>query len=216
MSTDLKIIEKYFPNLTDDQKEQFQQLKPLYEEWNSQINVISRKDINKLYERHILHSLSIAKFIKFKPGTKLMDLGCGGGFPGIPLAIIFPEVSFTMIDSIGKKTKVVQEISDAIGLKNILAYHMRAEKVKESFDFVISRAVAPMIDLVKWTRKKYINEQRHSIENGVIALKGGSLVQELASWENRMTLVHLSDYFEEDFFETKKIIHIPVSTNSIY
>ena len=183
MSTDLKIIEKYFPNLTDYQKEQFQQLKPLYEDWNLQINVISRKDINQLYERHVLHSLSIAKFITFEPGTKLMDLGCGGGFPGIPLAILFPEVSFTMIDSIGKKIKVVQEIADVIGLKNIQAHHMRAEKVKESFDFVITRAVAPMIDLVKWTRKKYINEQRHSIENGVIALKGGDLDQELASWE---------------------------------
>lgn len=216
MITDIKIIEKYFPNLTDNQKKQFHQLKPLYDDWNSQINVISRKDINQLYERHILHSLSIAKFITFKPGTKLMDLGCGGGFPGIPLAIFFPDVSFKMIDSIGKKTKVVQEISDAIGLKNIQAQHMRAEKVKESFDFVISRAVAPMMDLVKWTRKKYVNEQRNSIENGVIALKGGDLGHELASWENRMTMVHLSDYFEEDFFETKKIIHVPLSTNSIF
>ena len=188
MSTDLKIIEKYFPNLTDDQKEQFQKLKPLYEDWNSQINVISRKDINQLYERHVLHSLSIAKFIIFEPGTKLMDLGCGGGFPGIPLAILFPEVSFTMIDSIGKKIKVVKEIAD----------------------FVITRAVAPMMDLIKWTRKKYINEQRHPIENGVIALKGGDLGQELASWGNRKTTVYLSDYFEEDFFETKKIIHVPV------
>ena len=210
MITDLKIIEKYFPNLTDDQKEQFQQLKPLYEAWNAQINVISRKDIDQLYERHVLHSLSLAKFISFKDGTKLMDLGCGGGFPGIPLAILFPEVSFTMIDSIGKKIKVVQEISDAIGLKNIQAQHMRAEKVNESFDFVITRAVAPMMDLVKWTRNKYIKEQRHVIENGVIALKGGDLGQELASWGNRKTTVHLSDYFEEDFFETKKIIHVPV------
>ena len=197
-------------NLTDQQKEQFSQLQPLYEEWNAKINVISRKDIESLYERHVLHSLSIAKFITFKPGTKLMDLGCGGGFPGIPLAILFPEVSFTMIDSIGKKTKVVQEIADAIGLKNIQAHHMRAEKIKERFDFVITRAVAPMIDLVKWTRKKIIKEQRHSIENGVIALKGGDLVQELASWGKRKTTIHLSDYFDEDFFETKKIIHIPV------
>ena len=159
MITDLKIIEKYFSNLTDNQKEQFQHLKPLYEDWNALINVISRKDINQLYERHVLHSLSLAKFISFKDGTKLMDLGCGGGFPGIPLAIIFPEVSFTMIDSVGKKIKVVQEISDAIGLKNIQAHHMRAEKVKDSFDFVITRAVAPMMDLVKWTRNKYIKEQ---------------------------------------------------------
>jgi 16S rRNA (guanine527-N7)-methyltransferase len=210
MNTDIQIIEKYFPNLTEQQKEQFTQLKPLYEEWNAQINVISRKDVNSLYERHILHSLSIAKFITFKKGTKLMDLGCGGGFPGIPLAILFPEVSFTMIDSIGKKIKVVQEIAKAIGLKNVQAHHMRAEKVNDSFDFVITRAVAPMMDLVKWTRKKYAKEQRHEIENGVIALKGGDLSQELASWGNRKKIVHLSDFFDEAFFETKKIIHVPV------
>lgn len=210
MNTDIQIIEKYFPNLTEQQKEQFIQLKPLYEEWNAQINVISRKDVSSLYERHILHSLSIAKFITFKKGTKLMDLGCGGGFPGIPLAILFPEVSFTMIDSIGKKIKVVQEIANAIGLKNVQAHHMRAEKVNDSFDFVITRAVAPMMDLVKWTRKKYAKEQRHEIENGVIALKGGDLSQELASWGNRKKIVHLSDFFDEAFFETKKIIHVPV------
>jgi len=214
MNTDLQIIEKYFPNLTEVQKEQFAQLKPLYEEWNAQINVISRKDVDGLYERHILHSLSIAKFITFKKGTKLMDLGCGGGFPGIPLAIIFPEVSFTMIDSIGKKIKVVQEIANAIGLKNVQAHHIRAEKVNESFDFVITRAVAPMMDLVKWTRKKYIKEQKHSIENGVIALKGGDLGSELASWGNRKTTVNLSDYFDEQFFETKKIIHVPVRNSN--
>lgn len=210
MNTDIQIIEKYFPNLTEQQKEQFIQLKPLYEEWNAQINVISRKDVDSLYERHILHSLSIAKFITFKKGTKLMDLGCGGGFPGIPLAILFPEVSFTMIDSIGKKIKVVQEIANAIGLKNVQAHHMRAEKVNDTFDFVITRAVAPMMDLVKWTRKKYAKEQSHEIENGVIALKGGDLSQELASWGNRKKIVHLSDFFDEAFFETKKIIHVPV------
>lgn len=210
MITDQKIIEKYFPNLTDNQKGQFQQLKPLYEEWNSQINVISRKDINQLYERHVLHSLSIAKFITFEPGTKLMDLGCGGGFPGIPLAILFPKVSFTMIDSVGKKIKVVQEIADFTGLKNIQTHHMRAEKVMDNFDFIITRAVAPMMDLVKWTRKKYIKEQRHSIENGIIALKGGDLGKELASCGSSKNLVNLSDYFEEDFFKTKKIIHVPV------
>ena len=154
MTSDLKIIDKYFPHLTNFQIEQFRALKPLYIEWNSQINVISRKDIESLYERHVLHSLSLAKFITFKDGAKLMDLGCGGGFPGIPLAIIFPKVSFTMIDSIGKKINVVQEISSSIGLKNVKAYHMRAEKVDDFFDFVITRAVAPMVDLVKWTRKK--------------------------------------------------------------
>ncbi len=148
MTTDLQIIEKYFPNLTELQKAQLKELKPLYEQWNAQINVISRKDIEQLYERHVLHSLSIAKFIRFKSGTQLMDLGCGGGFPGIPLAILFPEVSFTLIDSIGKKIKVVQEIAEALGLNNVQAHHMRAEKVKDRFDFVITRAVAPMADLV--------------------------------------------------------------------
>ena len=210
MSTDLQIIEKYFPDLSELQKAQLSELKPLYTQWNAQINVISRKDIEQLYERHVLHSLSIAKFISFQPGTQLMDLGCGGGFPGIPLAILFPEVSFTLIDSIGKKIKVVKEVSDALGLTNVQAHHMRAEKVKEQFDFVITRAVAPMSDLVKWTRKKYAVEQRHEIQNGIIALKGGDLNQELASWGMRKTLINLSDYFDEPFYETKKIVHIPV------
>jgi len=210
MNTDLQIIEKYFPNLTEKQKEQFAQLGPLYEEWNAQINVISRKDLDCLYERHVLHSLSIAKFISFKKGAKLMDLGCGGGFPGIPLAILFPEVSFVMIDSIGKKIKVVQAVADALGLKNVEAYHMRAEKVKGQFDFVITRAVAPMMELVKWSRKKISKVQQHDLENGIIALKGGDLSQELASWGNRKSMVNLPDYYKEDFFETKKIIHVPV------
>jgi len=214
MNSDLALIEKYFPDLTVLQKEQFAQLKPLYEEWNAQINVISRKDVDSLYERHILHSLSIAKFISFKKGTKLMDLGCGGGFPGIPLAILFPEVSFTMIDSIGKKIKVVQEISTAIGLQNIQAHHMRAEKVEDTFDFVITRAVAPMVDLVKWTRKKYSKINKHEIDNGVIALKGGDLSAELATWGKRKKLVSLTEYFDEEFFETKQIIHIPVKNKN--
>ena len=214
MNSDLALIEKYFTELTDLQKEQFTQLKPLYEEWNAQINVISRKDVDSLYERHILHSLSIAKFISFNKGAKIMDLGCGGGFPGIPLAILFPEVSFTLIDSIGKKIKVVQEIANAIGLQNIEAHHMRAEQLDNSFDFIITRAVAPMIDLVKWTRKQYLNVNKHKIDNGIIALKGGDLTSELASWGNRKTLVNLSDYFEEEFFETKKIIHVAVKNKN--
>lgn len=210
MNSDLVLLEKYFPELNSLQQQQFAQLKPLYEEWNAQINVVSRKDLISLYERHILHSLSIAKFINFNKGAKIMDLGCGGGFPGIPLAILFPEVSFTLIDSIGKKIKVVQEITNSLGLKNIEAHHMRAEKVNDSFDFVITRAVAPMIDLVKWTRKKYKKTNKHSIENGIIALKGGDLSAELASWGNRKKVVDLSTYFEESFFETKKIIHVAV------
>ena len=214
MNSDLALIEKYFTELTDLQKEQFAQLKPLYEEWNAQINVISRKDVDSLYERHILHSLSIAKFISFNKGAKIMDLGCGGGFPGIPLAILFPEVSFTLIDSIGKKIKVVQEIATAIGVQNIEAHHMRAEQLDDSFDFIITRAVAPMIDLVKWTRKQYLNVNKHKIDNGIIALKGGDLTSELASWGNRKTLVNLSDYFEEEFFETKKIIHVAVKNKN--
>ena len=209
MISDLKIIDKYFPNLTNFQKEQFRALKSLYMEWNSQINVISRKDIESLYERHVLHSLSLAKFITFKDGAKLMDLGCGGGFPGIPLAIIFPKVSFTMIDSIGKKINVVQEISSSVGLKNVKAYHMRAEKVDDCFDFVITRAVAPMVDLVKWTRKKINQEHKHNIANGILALKGGDLIEELASFSQDVkTIENLSDYFDETFFETKKIVHI--------
>ena len=210
MSSDIAIIEKYFPNLNSLQKEQFTQLKPLYEEWNAQINVISRKDLDRLYERHILHSLSIAKFISFTKDSRLMDLGCGGGFPGIPLAILFPQVSFTLIDSIGKKIKVVNEISNAIGLQNIEAYHMRAEEVKGTFDFVLTRAVAPMVDLVKWTRKKYSKPCNHEFDNGIIALKGGDLTTELASWGARKTIVSLSSYFEEEFFETKKIVHVAV------
>lgn len=210
MSSDIAIIEKYFPNLNSLQKEQFTQLKPLYEEWNAQINVISRKDLDRLYERHILHSLSIAKFISFTKDSRLMDLGCGGGFPGIPLAILFPQVSFTLIDSIGKKIKVVNEISNAIGLQNIEAYHMRAEEVKGTFDFVLTRAVAPMVDLVKWTRKKYSKPCNHEFDNGIIALKGGDLTTELASWGARKTIVSLSTYFEEEFFETKKIVHVAV------
>ena len=210
MSTDLGVIIKYFPNLTEDQLEKFVKLKPLYQDWNAQINVISRKDINALYVRHVLHSLSLSKFIQFKSGAHIMDLGCGGGFPGIPLAIIFPEVSFTLIDSIGKKIKVVKEISLALDLKNVEAFHQRADKVQGNFDFVITRAVAPMVDLVKWTRKKYKTEQSHDIENGIIALKGGDLTSELASWGARKKTIDISTFFEEPFFETKKIIHVPV------
>ena len=211
MTTDLQIIEKYFPNLTEVQKAQLKELKPLYEEWNAQINVISRKDIEQLYERHVLHSLSIAKLITFKSGSQLMDLGCGGGFPGIPLAILFPEVSFTLIDSIGKKIKVVQEVADALGLKNVQAHHMRAEKVKDRFDFVITRAVAVLPKLMHWTQKLYKKKQQHGIPNGLWALKGtdraAAEVQELGA-KAYAEIYPLSDIFEAPFFETKCVVYV--------
>ena len=210
----MNIVEHYFPDLSLRKKKQFTQLESLYGEWNEKINVISRKDIAELYERHVLHSISIARLIEFAPGTQILDVGTGGGFPGIPLAILFPQVDFFLIDSTGKKIKVVQEISTAIGLQNIQAHHMRAEKVEDTFDFVITRAVAPMMDLVKWTRKKYSKINKHEIDNGVIALKGGDLSAELATWGNRKTVLSLTNYFEEDFFETKQIIHIPVKNKN--
>lgn len=212
MHKDIELLLKYFPDLTQHQIHQFSQLKRVYTKWNAQINVISRKDIDELQERHVLHSLSIAKFIQFNKGAQIMDLGCGGGFPGIPLAILFPEVSFTMIDSIGKKIKVVQAVVEELGINNVSAHHMRAEKVKGKFDFVITRAVAPMVELVKWTRSKFLKENVHSVANGIIALKGGDLNQELASWGNRKKVVSISEYYSEEFFETKKVVHVPVTT----
>lgn len=199
----------YFPDLTEQQIKQFEQLYDLYLDWNSKINVISRKDIEELYVRHILHSLGIAKVMEFKPNTKVMDVGTGGGFPGIPLAILFPETDFYLIDVIAKKIKVVQEVAKAIGLKNVKAEQKRAELVKEEFDFVVSRAVTNMPDFVGWVKDKVAKKQNHDLPNGILYLKGGDLSEELANYP-KATQYNLSDYFTEDFFETKKVVHLPL------
>ncbi len=203
------IILKYFPDLSEVQIQQFSKLETLYKEWNAQINVISRKDIDELYIRHVLHSLGIAKVQAFKPGTKILDVGTGGGFPGIPLAILFPETEFLLVDSIGKKIKVVNGVAEGIGLENLTAKHMRAEKVKGEFDFVVSRAVTAMPDFVKWVKKKCSKKQRHELKNGILYLKGGDLTEELKEFSS-CTLYDLPTYFKEDFFETKKVVHLPL------
>lgn len=200
-------IIKYFPNLTDVQKEQFAKLEALYIEWNAKINVISRKDIDELYTRHVLHSLGIAKVMDFKPGADVMDVGTGGGFPGIPLAILFPETNFYLIDVIAKKIKVVQEVANGLDLKNVKAEQKRAETVNRDFDFVVSRAVTNMPDFVKWVRGKIKKEQNHDLPNGILYLKGGDLTEELQVFQ-KVTLYNLSDYFEGEFFETKKVVHL--------
>ncbi|PTX63560.1 16S rRNA m(7)G-527 methyltransferase [Kordia periserrulae] len=205
----MEIIQKYFTDLTDTQIEQFEQLEDLYKEWNAQINVISRKDIDELYLRHVLHALAIAKVQSFAAGSKILDVGTGGGFPGIPLAILFPEVKFVLVDAIGKKIKVVQAVAERIGLTNVSAYHLRAEKVKGEFDFIVSRAVTNMPDFVKWVRKKVAKKQQHELKNGILYLKGGDLTEELQDFP-KATLYAISDYFEEDFFETKKVVHLPL------
>lgn len=206
----MEIITKYFPNLTPEQTSQFAQLYDLYTDWNSKINVISRKDIENLYERHVLHSLGIAKVISFRPETHVMDLGCGGGFPGIPLAILFPEVQFHLVDSIGKKVRVAQEVANAIGLKNVAFSHTRGEEIKEKYDFVVTRAVMSLVELIKCVRKNIDHTQRNSLTNGIIALKGGELDSEMASMRNICTTWDLSQYFDEPFFETKKVVHVSV------
>lgn len=200
-------ILKQFPNLTEKQKKQFAQLEALYTEWNAKINVISRKDIEELYTRHVLHSLGIAKVMEFKPGANVLDVGTGGGFPGIPLAILFPETNFYLIDVIAKKIKVVQEVASALGLKNVRAEQKRAETVNEEFDFIVSRAVTNMPDFVKWVRGKVKKDQNHNLPNGILYLKGGDLTEELEVFQ-RVTLFDLSDYFEDEFFETKKVVHL--------
>lgn len=200
-------IIKQFPGLTEKQKQQFAQLEALYTEWNAKINVISRKDIDELYIRHILHSLGIAKVMEFKPGASVLDVGTGGGFPGIPLAILFPETNFYLIDVIAKKIKVVQEVAAALGLKNVRAEQKRAETVNEEFDFIVSRAVTNMPDFVKWVRGKVKKDQNHDLPNGILYLKGGDLSEELEVFQ-RVTLFNLSDFFKDDFFETKKVVHL--------
>ena len=200
------LILKYFPEITDEQKQQFEKLEQLYTEWNEKINVISRKDMDGLYEKHILHSLGIAKVMPFADGTKVLDIGTGGGFPGIPLAILFPEVSFTLIDSIGKKIKVVEAVSEGLGLKNVTAVHGRAEKLKEKFHFVVSRAVTQMPEFLRWLKGKFEKEQFNEKHNGVLYLKGGDLAEELAGL--RCEIFQLENYFEEEFFDTKKVVYL--------
>lgn len=202
-------IKNYFPNLDELQISQFGQLESLYKEWNAQINVVSRKDIDELYLRHVIHSLGIAKVQAFEPKTHILDVGTGGGFPGIPLAILFPEVEFYLVDSIGKKIKVVNEVAVALNLKNVKASHIRAEEVVGTFDFIVSRAVTNMTDFVKWTKGKIKKKSKHELKNGILYLKGGDLTEELINFP-KATIFDLSNYFDEDFFETKKVVHIPI------
>ena len=204
------IITKYFPDLTDTQKSQFEALEGLYNEWNAQINVISRKDIDELYLKHILHSLAIAKVVKFKPNADILDVGTGGGFPGIPLAILFPEANFHLIDSIGKKIKVVKAIAESLGLKNVRIENIRVEQVKDKYDFVVSRAVTKLKPFYVWVRNKFKKERNHRMSNGILYLKGGDLSAELNEVKKKNKIFELSDYFEEEFFETKKIVYVPV------
>ncbi|RMZ59912.1 16S rRNA (guanine(527)-N(7))-methyltransferase RsmG [Chryseobacterium nematophagum] len=202
----ISLLLKYFPDLTENQITQFTKLEELYNEWNEKINVVSRKDMESLYEKHILHSLGIAKIMKFAPGTKVLDIGTGGGFPGIPLAILFPEVEFTLIDSIGKKINVVKAVSEGVGLQNVTAIHGRAEKLKEKFHFVVSRAVTQMPEFLRWLKGKFEKEQFNLKHNGILYLKGGELAEELAGI--KCEIFNLKNYFDEAFFETKKVVYL--------
>lgn len=204
----MEIINKYFPNITEQQRERFAALDELYRDWNSKINVISRKDIDNLYEHHILHSLGIAEIINFKPSTRIMDLGTGGGFPGIPLAIMFPEVQFHLVDSIGKKIRVCDEVRNALGLTNVTTEWTRGENIKEKYDFVVSRAVMPLTDLVKLIRKNVCRTSNNAMPNGLICLKGGELEHEVMPMKSQTLITDLSDYFEEEFFQTKKVVYV--------
>ena len=201
-------IYEYFPRLTDRQQQQIELLYPLYHEWNERINVISRRDLDNFYERHVLHSLSLAKVVSFRDDARVLDVGTGGGLPGIPLAILFPQTQFRLVDSIGKKIKVVQAVAEALELTNVLATHQRAEKVKGSFDFVVTRAVARLSVLHAWTRKKLLPTSRHELPNGLLCLKGGDLTDELAEAGLPHRLYPIADYFQEDFFETKQVVYV--------
>ena len=209
MPADIALLNKYFPKLTAKQREQFEQLQELYSFWNNQINVISRQDIENLYEKHILHSLGIAKVLNFKHGTEILDVGTGGGFPGIPLAILFPECHFHLVDSIGKKIKVVTEVAQAVGLTNLTAQHERAENVANDFDFIVSRAVTRLKPFYGWVQNKVTRNQFNDLRNGILYLKGGDLEEELQEFGKKYKLYNLSDYFEEGFFETKKVVYVP-------
>ncbi len=203
------IIDKYFTDLTEEQQSKFSKLQDLYAEWNAKINVVSRKDIDALYERHVLHSLGIAKILEFKPGTHVLDVGTGGGFPGVPLAILFPETQFYLVDVIAKKIRVVNEVVKALGLENVKAEQRRAGTFDDRFDFIVSRAVTNMPDFVKWVRKNVAKQSRHELKNGILYLKGGDLTEELAQFPKAIEH-NLSDFFEEEFFETKKVVYLPL------
>lgn len=205
----MDIINKYFPKLTDKQKAQFGELQELYAHWNSQINVISRQDIENLYEKHVLHSLGIAKVINFKYGTEILDVGTGGGFPGIPLAIMFPECNFHLVDSIGKKIKVVTEVASALGLTNLRAEHQKAQNVDGDYDFIVSRAVTRMKPFYEWIKNKVSKNQYNDLKNGILYLKGGDLDEEMKELGKKYKTYELSDYFVEEFFQTKKVIYVP-------
>src|SRR5690554_4038088 len=204
----MELIKKYFPDLTKDQIKKFEQLKPLYEEWNAQINVISRKDMDQFYERHVLHSLAIAKVIRFTPGTQVLDVGTGGGFPGIPLAIMFPKSRFHLVDSIGKKIKVVEAVAEALDLKNVRATHTRVEKVKDQYDFIVSRAVTKMPAFISWVRKKLKKKHTNALPNGILYLKGGDLTEEMSTVQTFHESTDISSHFDEAFFETKKVVYV--------
>ncbi|MCU0342021.1 MAG: 16S rRNA (guanine(527)-N(7))-methyltransferase RsmG [Spirosomaceae bacterium] len=204
----MEIIEKYFPQLTPKQKEQFGQLQALYAHWNAQINVVSRQDVENLYERHVLHSLGVAKVVQFREFSNILDVGTGGGFPGIPLAILFPEAQFHLVDSIGKKIKVVSEVAQALGLENVRAQHCRAEQADGEYDFVVTRAVTRITPLYEWVRGKFSKNHYHTLRNGVLALKGGDLTEEMSELKRKYKIYDLADFFEEEFFETKQVVYV--------
>ncbi len=205
----MELILKYFTNLTEDQISKFERLEALYQDWNLKINVVSRKDIDELDLRHVLHSLGIAKVISFKDGSKILDVGTGGGFPGIPLAIMFPNCTFHLVDSIAKKLKVVDEVVEGLGLTNVKTTHCRVEELTDTYDFIVSRAVAIMPTFLHWVKGKIAKEQKHELKNGILYLKGGDLSEELQDYKTA-TIYNLSDYYSEDFFETKKMVHLPL------
>jgi 16S rRNA (guanine527-N7)-methyltransferase len=207
---DASIIFQYFPTLTEKQKDQFSMVGSLYKDWNEKINVISRKDIDNIYTNHILHSLGIAKLISFNPGAEILDVGTGGGFPGIPLAILFPETQFHLVDSIGKKITVVKEVSTALGLKNVTAEQIRAEQIKDKYDFIVSRAVTRMKEFYGWVNTKTKPKSKHSLDNGILYLKGGDLDEEMNELKRPYSVTDLQDFFEEEFFETKRVVYLPL------
>lgn len=205
----MELIKKYFPELTDDQISKFEKLGELYKDWNLKINVVSRKDIDEIYLRHVLHSLGIAKVQKFEPGSKILDVGTGGGFPGIPLAIMFPESTFHLVDSIGKKIKVVDEVAEGLGLENVTSFNQRVEELSGNYDFIVSRAVAIMPTFVRWVKGKVAKDSKHDRRNGILYLKGGDLTEELKDYRTA-EIFELSNYFEEEFYDTKKVVYLPM------